>query len=189
MWSANGYLDADRTGSCPEIQRFGAPNLIMRCIAFIGPGDEATTNNIALAEQLAAAAVRELNLIVITGGLGGVMAAAAKGATGAGGIAIGIIPGDVPGGASEPHSFTVATGMGEARNAIVVNSADVVLAIGKSWGTLSEVALARRARKPVLQIDGQRLDEEGVTSWETAGRNSSVVVDAVLAHLATLSRS
>ncbi len=157
----------------------------MQCIAFIGPGDEATINNIALAEQLAAAVVRELNLVVITGGLGGVMAAAAKGARRSGGLAIGIIPGDMPGGASEPHSLTVATGMGEARNAIIVNSADVVLAIGRSWGTLSEVALARRAGKPVLQIDGQRLDDEGVTSWETTGRNSLAVVDTVLTHIAT----
>lgn len=126
---------------------------------------------------------------VVTGGLGGVMAAAARGATRAGGVAIGVIPGDASGGAHSPHTYTIATGMGEARNAIVVNSADVVVAIGHSWGTVSEIALARRAGKQVLQIDGSQQAEAGLTTWSSeSSEQLDALVEPVIARLGEILR-
>jgi uncharacterized protein (TIGR00725 family) len=90
--------------------------------------------------------------IVLTGGLGGVMAAAAAGVDEAGGTAVAILPGVDRAAASPGHTVVLPTGMGEMRNALLVRSADAVLAIGGSWGTLSEVALAARTGVPVVTI-------------------------------------
>lgn len=90
--------------------------------------------------------------LVLTGGLGGVMAAVAAGVSEAGGTAIGILPGGDRAAASPGHTVALPTGMGEMRNALLVRSADAVLAIGGSWGTLSEVALAARTGVPVITI-------------------------------------
>ena len=90
--------------------------------------------------------------VVLTGGLGGVMAAAAAGVDEAGGTAVAILPGVDRAAASPGHTVVLPTGMGEMRNALLVRSADAVLAIGGSWGTLSEVALAARTGVPVVAI-------------------------------------
>jgi uncharacterized protein (TIGR00725 family) len=90
--------------------------------------------------------------LVLTGGLGGVMAAVAAGVDDAGGTAIGILPGEDRSDASPGHAVVLPTGMGEMRNALLVRAADAVLAIGGSWGTLSEVALAARTGVPVVTI-------------------------------------
>lgn len=100
---------------------------------------------------------------VLCGGGGGVMAAVAAGARAAGGLVIGVLPGADRAGASPDLSAAVVTNMGQARNAIIVQSADAVIAVGGSWGTLSEVALAmRRGGVPVVSLGGWRLlDREG----------------------------
>jgi uncharacterized protein (TIGR00725 family) len=90
--------------------------------------------------------------IVLTGGLGGVMAATAAGVDQAGGTAVAILPGVDRAAASPGHSVVLPTGLGEMRNALLVRSADAVLAIGGSWGTLSEVALAARTGVTVVTI-------------------------------------
>jgi uncharacterized protein (TIGR00725 family) len=90
--------------------------------------------------------------LVLTGGLGGVMAAVAAGVSEAGGTAIGILPTGDRADASPGHAVVLPTGMGEMRNALLVRGADAVLAIGGSWGTLSEVALAARTGVPVVTI-------------------------------------
>ncbi|MEU4564826.1 TIGR00725 family protein [Actinoplanes sp. NPDC023936] len=95
--------------------------------------------------------------VVICGGGGGVMAAVAAGARASGGLVIGVWPGDSREGASSDLSATIVTGMGEARNVIIVRSADAVISIGGSWGTLSEVALAMRGGVPVVSIGGWRV--------------------------------
>jgi uncharacterized protein (TIGR00725 family) len=114
-----------------------------RQIAVCGPGE------CTRAEWSAARAVGELlaksGVVVLCGGGSGVMAAAAAGARAAGGLVIGIRPGDKLDDAEPGLSVVIATGMGEARNAVLVRSADAVIVIGGSWGTLSELALARRA--------------------------------------------
>lgn len=92
---------------------------------------------------------------VLCGGGGGVMAAAAAGARAAGGLAVGIGPGvDRP---ADAFTVAIATNMGQARNVILVLSADAVIAIGGSWGTLSEQALAMRGGVPVVTLGTWRV--------------------------------
>jgi uncharacterized protein (TIGR00725 family) len=112
------------------------------------PRDPAIVDTATTAGRLLA----ERGWLVLTGGLGGVMAAAAAGVDQAGGTAIAILPGVDRAAASPGHAVVLPTGMGEMRNALLVRSADAVLAIGGSWGTLSEVALAARIGVPVVTI-------------------------------------
>lgn len=99
--------------------------------------------------------------ILVCGGLTGVMDSAARGAREEGGTVLGILPGDTRVGASEHLTVSVPTGLGEARNALVVRSADAVIAISGEYGTLSEIALALKMGKPVV----------GLNTWKLA-RNS-----------------
>jgi uncharacterized protein (TIGR00725 family) len=112
------------------------------------PRDPALVETATTAGRLLA----ERGWLVLTGGLGGVMAAAASGVDEAGGTAIAILPGVDRGAASPGHAVVLPTGLGEMRNALLVRAADAVLAIGGAWGTLSEVALAARTGVPVVTI-------------------------------------
>lgn len=105
----------------------------------------------------------ERGITVVCGGGSGVMAAVAAGVRSKNGQVIGVRPGDDPDDASPDLSAVIVTNMGEARNAIIVWSADAVIAIGGSWGTLSEVALAmRRGGIPVVTLGGWRIcDQHG----------------------------
>jgi hypothetical protein len=101
---------------------------------------------------------------VLCGGGGGVMAAVAAGARAAGGLVIGVLPGPDRDGASPHLSAALVTNMGQARNTIIVQSADAVIAVGGSWGTLSEVALAmRRGGVRVVSLRGWQLLDQGGT--------------------------
>jgi uncharacterized protein (TIGR00725 family) len=119
----------------------------------------------AAAELEAAEALgRELaarGAVLVCGGLGGVMEAACRGAREGGGTTLGILPGYDRGEANEFVDVAVATGLGEARNALVVRAADAVVAVGGEWGTLSEIALALRAGKPVVGLGTWELPERG----------------------------
>jgi uncharacterized protein (TIGR00725 family) len=95
---------------------------------------------------------------VITGGLGGVMEAASRGATAAGGLTIGILPGSDPNEVNEYVRIPVATGLGVARNLVVVTAADAVLAVGGRYGTLSEIGLALRQGRHVVALGSWRLE-------------------------------
>lgn len=97
--------------------------------------------------------------VLICGGLGGVMEAAAKGAKEAGGITIGILPGTDKNSANPYIDIPIVTGIGEARNIIVVLSGDAVIAVGGELGTLSEVAFALKNRKPMIGIRTWGLDK------------------------------
>ncbi|HSM37226.1 MAG TPA: TIGR00725 family protein [Longimicrobiales bacterium] len=97
-------------------------------------------------------AVAEAGAVLVCGGLGGAMAAACRGAADAGGTTIGVLPGADPAAANPWVAIPLATGMGEARNALVVAFADAIVAIGGAWGTLSEVALARAMGRPVVLL-------------------------------------
>lgn len=105
----------------------------------------------------------ERGAVVLSGGYTGVMAAVTEGARSAGGLVVGVLSRADREGAAPGLSAAIATGMGEARNAVLVASADAVIVIGGSWGTLSELALAmRRGDVPVVQLGGwQVLDERG----------------------------
>jgi uncharacterized protein (TIGR00725 family) len=87
-----------------------------------------------------------------------VMAAAARGARAAGGTAVGLLPGSDAADADEAMHVVVPTGLGELRNVLVVRASELLVSVGGSWGTLSEVALARRLGKPVVSLHGWRVD-------------------------------
>ena len=89
---------------------------------------------------------------VVTGGLGGVMAAASRGASEAGGTVVGLLPGSDRADANPWVGVAIATGMGELRNGLVVRAADALIAVGGGHGTLSEVALALKTGTPVVGI-------------------------------------
>ncbi len=92
--------------------------------------------------------------VVVCGGLGGVMEAAARGAAEHGGTSLGILPGPDRLAANRYITVAVATGMGELRNGLVVRASDGVIAVGASWGTLSELSLAVRTGVPVVAVRG-----------------------------------
>jgi uncharacterized protein (TIGR00725 family) len=106
--------------------------------------------------------VAERGGTIVCGGRSGVMEAVARGATEAGGTAIGILPDEDRKGANEFLSFSIATGTGHARNLAVVCSGDVVIAVGGEYGTLSEMGLARKVGRPVVALE----------SWELGGHVS-----------------
>lgn len=91
--------------------------------------------------------------IVVCGGLGGVMAAAARGAARAGGFSIGLLPGESADEAAADVSLAIPTGMGEMRNVLIVRACPVIIAIGGAYGTISEIALALRTGRPVIGLD------------------------------------
>lgn len=119
-------------------------------VAVIGAGD-ASAEEYQTARALGAA-LASLGAVVICGGYGGVMEGAARGATEAGGLTVGILKGRDPGEANPWIALPLPTGLGEARNALVVGSAEAVVAVGGGWGTLSEIALARKAGLPVAAL-------------------------------------
>ena len=96
--------------------------------------------------------VAERGGIVVCGGLGGVMEAAARGAAEAGGVAIGILPDEDRGRANKYLTYSVATGMGQARNLAVVCSGEVVISVGGEYGTLAEIGLALKIGRPVVAL-------------------------------------
>ena len=120
------------------------------------------------AERAAAHRVGQLlaerGAVVVCGGGSGVMGAVAAGVRSRDGVVIGIRPGADRDGASADLTAVVVTNLGEARNAVIVASADAVVVVGGSWGTLSEVALARRrGGVPVVSLGGWRVvDGDGV---------------------------
>jgi uncharacterized protein (TIGR00725 family) len=103
----------------------------------------------------------EAGVVVVTGGGSGVMEAASRGAATAGGTVLGLLPGDDRREANAHATVAVPTGLGEMRNALLVRSVDVLVAVGGSWGTLSEVALACRTGVPVVALRGWDLPAEG----------------------------
>ncbi len=103
--------------------------------------------------------VAERNGVVVCGGLGGVMEAAARGAAEVGGVAIGILPDEDRGRANKYLTYSVATGVGQARNLAVVCSGDVVIAVGGEYGTLSEIGLALKVGRPMISLGAWDLGE------------------------------
>ena len=95
----------------------------------------------------------ERGCVVVTGGLGEVMAAASRGAKSAGGTTVGILPGKDRSDANEWVDHAVATGLGHMRNFAVAASGDAVIAVGGSWGTMTEIAFAMRLGRPVVILE------------------------------------
>jgi len=141
-------------------------------IAVVGPG-EATAGQITSAEAIGRGLAQH-GAVLLTGGHSGVMAAACRGAATAGGVSIGILPGTDRSAANEWVSVALATGLGELRNGLIVRAADVVIAVGGAYGTLSEVALALKTGVPVVGLDTWDLD--GI---EPAGSPQAAVTRAL----------
>ncbi|HEX2295114.1 MAG TPA: TIGR00725 family protein [Actinomycetota bacterium] len=99
--------------------------------------------------------------VVLCGGLSGVMEAACRGCRAEGGTSVGILPGDDRRAANEFVDVALTTGMGEMRNALIVRAADVVVAVGGEYGTLSEVAFALKIGRPVVGYDTWELAKRG----------------------------
>lgn len=142
-----------------------APSRPLR-VAVAGAGT-ADRELAALAEEVGRR-IAEAEAILICGGMGGVMEAAARGCTAAGGLTIGILPGGDADNANRYIRIPLPTGLGEARNALVARTGDVVIAIGGSWGTLSEVAMARKVGVPVVLLHPGLTRGLGLTTAETA---------------------
>jgi uncharacterized protein (TIGR00725 family) len=130
-------------------------------VAVVGPS-AGTPVELALGDAVGRG-LAQAGAVLVCGGMGGVMEAAAGGAMNAGGKTVGILP-TVSRLEGNPYlTIAVATGMGEARNAIVVRSADVVIAIHGEFGTLSEIALALKMGKPVVGLGTWELTKAGET--------------------------
>jgi uncharacterized protein (TIGR00725 family) len=126
-------------------------------VAIVG-ASAASERELGVAEE-AGAAVAEAGAILVCGGLGGVMEAACRGARSKLGATVGLLPGDDREAANGWVELAIPTGLGEARNALIVRAADAVVAIGGGWGTLSEIALARRRDVPVIGVETWELEE------------------------------
>jgi len=138
----------------------------------------------------------EAGVTVVCGGGPGVMEAVARGAAGAGGTVIGILPGDDPGAANAHCTNVVATGIGHARNLAVVASGEATIAVGGEWGTLSEIALARNLDRTVValrswSVSGREAmqDGPGIVPADTPGQAVTAALDAIGAGSAGMGRS
>jgi uncharacterized protein (TIGR00725 family) len=128
-------------------------------VAVVGP-NEASDEELDGAERVGRG-LAERGAVVVCGGLGGAMEAACRGAKEAGGTTLGILPGTHRGDSNPWVDVAVATGLAEGRNALVVRTADAVIAVGGAYGTLSEIALALRAGMPVVGLDTWELVRRG----------------------------
>ncbi|MEP7033559.1 MAG: TIGR00725 family protein [Actinomycetota bacterium] len=128
-------------------------------IAVVGPSAGSPDEHV-LADEVGQL-IAEAGAILVCGGMGGVMEAAASGCIEAGGKTVGILPTESRLEANPYLTIAVATGMGEARNAIVARTADVMIAVHGEYGTLSEIALALKMGKPVVGLGTWELSKEG----------------------------
>ena len=142
-------------------------------VAVIGSGAEHEARAEEVGRLLA-----ERGCTVVTGGRGSVMAAAARGAKSAGGVTIGVLPGESRRDANEWTDHAVVTGVGHARNLAVVASGDAVIAVGGQWGTLAEIGFANVLGRPVVILEpGWQL--EGVPRAATAREAVELVLEAL----------
>ena len=119
-------------------------------VAVVGPAD-ASPEQLGVAEEVGAR-LAAAGAVVVTGGLGGVMEAACRGARSLGGRTLGILPGEDRDAANDWVEIAVTTGLGELRNGLVVRASDALVAVGGGYGTLSEVALGLRVGRPVVGL-------------------------------------
>jgi uncharacterized protein (TIGR00725 family) len=131
-----------------------------RYIAVVG-ASAGTPAELALGEAVGRG-LAEAGAVLVCGGMGGVMEAAAGGCLKAGGKTVGILPGDSRLDANPYLTIAVATGLGESRNVVVVRTSDAVIAVHGEFGTLSEIALALKMGKPVVGLGTWELSKDGV---------------------------
>ncbi len=154
--------------------------MALRYVAVVGPSAASLAGQPDREAVLASAydvgrLLAERGAVVLCGGGTGVMGAAADGAAFAGGTSIGLLPGADRSEAHPSLSFALPTGLGELRNGLLVRAADAVVAVGGSWGTLSEIALAMRTEVPVVSLLGWDLPD-GVRRVADAAEAVDVVL-------------
>lgn len=148
-------------------------------VAVVGAG-VASPEEAELAFSLGRALGRR-GIVLICGGRTGVMEAAARGCSDEGGLTVGVLPGSHPEEANPWIRLPLATGLGEARNALVVRAAEAVVAVGGSWGTLSEIALARKMGLSVCTLGeppARGLELPAMASPEEAARWAEAQAEA-----------
>lgn len=131
-------------------------------VAVIGDGDPRGPDAHRILEwaEEVGALIARADAVVVTGGLGGVMRAASRGAASAGGLTIGFLPGTDAAEANEYVKLAIPTGLGVVRNLVVVTSADAVVAVGGRHGTLSEIGLALRMGREVVTLGSWRVESD-----------------------------
>jgi uncharacterized protein (TIGR00725 family) len=151
-------------------------------VAVIGPGDHVPPGEAAIAAEVGSL-LAQRNAILVCGGLSGVMAAACQGAADRGGLTVGLLPGSSRSDGNPYLSVALPTGLRELRNGLVVGVCDAVIAVGGSWGTLSEIALAVRAGKPTIVIGGWKVEDlrHGPSSDVLRADSAEEAVDRALA--------
>ena len=150
-----------------------------KVIAVIG-GSEPSPEEARLAEEVGRELARR-GAILICGGLSGVMEAACRGAASEGGLTIGVLPGDTPDTANRYVRIPIVSGIGYARNVAVVKSAGAVIAIGGSYGTLTEIAYARQSDIPVIGLNTWLISRNGQTDDSIiVAENPAEAVDIAL---------
>lgn len=132
-----------------------------RYVAVAGPG-RCDSDTAALAEAVGRE-LGERGAVLVCGGLGGVMEAACRGAKAAGGTTLGILPGTDRAAANRWVDIAIPTGLGEARNTLVVRAADALVAVGGEFGTLSEIAFALKTGVAVVGLGTWELAKAGAT--------------------------
>jgi uncharacterized protein (TIGR00725 family) len=138
--------------------------------------DDAATNEVA---ERVGGLIASRGGIVVCGGLGGVMAAAARGAARGGGFSIGLLPGDSPNEAAVEVSIAIPTGLGEMRNALIVRACPVIIAIGGAYGTISEIGLALRKGRTVIGLDTWEIRAPGGHAADPGVRRAASADEAV----------
>ena len=154
-------------------------------VAVCGPGDAGAEEE-RLAEEVGRLLV-ERGAVVLCGGLGGVMAAVARGAARAGGLCVGLLPGEDAESAAPEVGLAIPTGLGELRNGLLVRACAGVVAIGGAYGTLSEIAFALRLGRPVVGLGTWELRHTGSAAPDPGVRTAATAagaVDAVLTAIA-----
>jgi uncharacterized protein (TIGR00725 family) len=175
---------AEKSASCEKVDAIAAATWLQResghplrvPVAVIGPRE-------ATGEQLAAALrvgelLADCGFVVVCGGRHGVMQAVCEGVARVGGVSIGLLPDGDASNANPFVSVAIATGIGEARNALIARAAFAMIAIGASFGTLSEVALGRQFGKLVVGLEGAA-DVDGVVHVATPEQAVAKVAAAV----------
>jgi uncharacterized protein (TIGR00725 family) len=148
-------------------------------VAVVG-GADADAPQLEVAEEVGRELARH-GAVVVCGGAGGAMEAVCRGAREEGGLTVGILPGPERRHANPHVQVAIATGLGEARNTIVVGAADVVVAIAGEFGTLSEIGFALKAGKPVVGLDTWELSKlgEAVEAIEVAESPADAAARAI----------
>lgn len=155
-------------------------------VAVIGASSASATERAAA--EVIGRLMAEAGAVIVCGGLGGVMEAACRGARAGGGLTIGILPGRDRLQANDFVDVAIPTGIGEARNSLVVAAADAVVAVGGEFGTLSEIALALKAGTPVIGLGTWELARpgaaaSGVRSTDSPEEAVALALEQAAAHL------